>query len=141
MQFVYFLYQFEVKMLAIVQQRLNSKSSRLLKNYLRTSVGKWLKTDRKNAKTSNLLPNSDISSEFLFEIRKFWLDKSFENLQMIKLCSQQVFQSDNDIFQCRKFFQNGPNKAKLINFNVFTSFRQFFVQLLSYFHTQYGLKT
>ena len=45
---------FLIGLLANVQQRLNSQSNRLLKAYLQTQVGKWLKIHRKISKTFSM---------------------------------------------------------------------------------------
>ena len=71
-QLVYFLNRFGVRMSANVHQRLNSYSIRLSGDYLQILVGKWLKSDRKKSKAWKFLSISDIFSEFLFDIGKFW---------------------------------------------------------------------
>ena len=69
---------FGVRMSANVQQKLNSKPIKFLKEYLTTSIGKWLKSDRKMSKVRKFLSISDIFSDFFFEIlvkeklRKSW---------------------------------------------------------------------
>ena len=62
---------FGVRMLAKVQQRLNSQSRRLSKDSLQTSVGKLLTIHRKKSKMSKYLSISDIFFELSFQIGNF----------------------------------------------------------------------
>ena len=93
---VYFINRFGVGMLANVQQRLNAYSSKLLKQYLQTFVGKWLKIERKS-KMSKFLSISDIFSEFLIDW-KISVSKSFEKVQLMKLGPKHVFQNNSLIY-------------------------------------------
>ena len=69
-QLVFFLNRFGVRIMVIVQQSLHSYSSRVLKKYLRTLVGKWLNTDRKNSKMSSFFSVSfRLGSETFGEIK------------------------------------------------------------------------
>ena len=63
-------------MLAKVQQRLNSQSSRFSKDSLQTSVGKLLTIHRKKSKRSKYLSISDIFFELSFQIGNFWRKKN-----------------------------------------------------------------
>ena len=62
---------------------------------------------------SKFLSISDIFSEFLFEIGKFRLKKSFEKFQVIKLGPKHVLQKKCLIYG-RKFPQNDPNIGKIL---------------------------
>ena len=85
-------------MLANVQQRLNLLSSRLFKENVPTSVGKWLKNGSKKSKMLKFFPISDNFSEFSFEIGKLRYVESFEKVQMIKLDPTHVYDKTDNLW-------------------------------------------